>query len=83
MADEPEVVQPEEQPNPPAPVSPPVVKPAVNIKLYILLVALVLIGSSGLIEVVHAYQSGQPINWEVMEKILDRLTALLSSSDGT
>lgn len=51
-----------------------------NIKFYILMVALVLIGLTGGVELLNSYRTGTPVNWEVMEKILDRLITLLSSS---
>jgi hypothetical protein len=73
MADEQAVEQPTDKP---ATVS----EKKNSIKVYILAVALVLIGLTGGVELLNSYRTGTPVNWEVMEKILDRLISLLSSS---
>lgn len=58
-------------------------KKGFSIKLAILLIMMTLISMSGGVEIYHAIQTGQPVNWEIMEKVLDRLVTVLSSSDDT
>lgn len=68
---------------PPVPALPPqepesLRKPMSRFKKCIIGIALTLILISAGMEVYRAVDSGQPVNWDVMERIIDRLLSLLS-----